>query len=236
MLKVGTCGWSSFPAKEIYGENWKSEFKTKLQAYAERFDVVEVNSTFYRLPRLSTASRWLEEARDVNKKFEFTVKANQEITHKDRFKTSKSIEAWKETVKVAEKLGASVILLQTPASFKPSIDNIRNIKNFLDACREYWPRDIAWEPRGEWLRNLELVEGIVNEFSIIHCVDPFRSLSVSHRVYWRLHGLGHPSMYNYRFSDEELKELARKSRNRHGYIFFNNIWMGTDALRFKSLL
>ncbi len=237
MLKIGTCGWSSFPANRVIGRDWKEKFKSKLQAYARYFDTVEINSTFYKLPRESTARRWLDEAREVNPRFEFTVKANQEITHRDRFSSEKSLEAWEKTVGIANILGASGILLQTPASFRPTDENVENLAGFLERARKLWNRTIAWEPRGKWLENPELIREISRKFSLIHCVDPFRNEPVTKgRIYWRIHGLGKPSMYNYRFSDEELQWLAGKARKKDGWLFFNNIWMGEDALRFLRFI
>ena len=237
MLKIGTCGWSSFPAKTIFGDNWKERFESKLQAYASRFGVVEVNSTFYKLPRDSTAEKWADQARETNGSFEFTVKASQEITHKDRFRTEDSIAAWKGVVRIANILGASAILVQTPASFKPNRENVQNISRFFDKARIYWKGKIAWEPRGDWLNEPDEINKICSDFSITHCVDPFRNDAITKgMIYWRIHGLGKPSMYNYRFSDKELEWLAKKAEKRSGYIFFNNIWMGEDAIRFSKLI
>ncbi len=233
MIKLGTCGWSGFPANKIW-KNWKERFSSKLEAYASLLNTVEINSTFYKLPRQSTARRWLEEARKSNKGFEFTVKANREITHIDRFKTDKSIKSWKSTVEIAGILEAKIILLQTPASFKPTVKNLSTIQNFLSKLE--WSGKTAWEPRGEWLRKPELIKRLCDEFDIIHCVDPFRAKSVTQEVYWRLHGLGKPSMYKYKFSGEDLKWLANKlSGRKGGHVFFNNIWMGEDVLRFKRI-
>ncbi len=239
MIKVGTCGWSGFPASNLFGKEWKGKFKSKLQAYASVFKVVEVNSTFYKVPREATARRWLEEAREVNSEFEFTLKANQTITHRDRFKTEESTKSWEETVNIARALDAKIILLQTPASFKPSRENTENLESFLREATKSWKGKIAWEPRGNWLKedNRRLLKSICKRFKLIHCVDPFRNESVTPgEIYWRLHGLGKPRMYNYKFSDEELKWLTKKSKGKKGYIFFNNIWMGEDALRYLDLL
>ncbi len=237
MLKVGTCGWSSFPAKDVFGGDWKKKFNSKLQAYASKFDVVEINSTFYKLPMTRTAIRWREEANEVDKNFEFTVKAPRQITHEDRFSTKKSREYWEKTVEISEILETKVILIQTPASFKPSKESTERISKFLEFATSHWKGMIAWEPRGEWLNKKQEVERVVSEFGLIHCVDPFRTKSVSEgRIYWRLHGMGKPSMYKYKFSDEELEWLADKVSGKSGYIFFNNIWMGQDALRFLGIL
>ncbi|MFW6110430.1 MAG: DUF72 domain-containing protein [Thermoproteota archaeon] len=51
---VGCCGYSYYrPAK-----GWKERYDHKLQAYAAEYPSVEINSTFYKLPRVSTAEKW----------------------------------------------------------------------------------------------------------------------------------------------------------------------------------
>jgi uncharacterized protein YecE (DUF72 family) len=56
-IHVGCCGWSYLNEKE-FGDLLARNYTSKLQAYAQLFDCVEVNSTFYRIPRVSTAEKW----------------------------------------------------------------------------------------------------------------------------------------------------------------------------------
>ncbi len=235
MLRVGTCGWSSLPARNIFGSDWKTKFDSKLQAYATISPAVEVNSTFYRIPRVSTAEKWREQTVEVNRGFKFTLKANQLMTHKDRFRTSRSRKMWNETIEIAETLKADVVLIQTPTSFRPTAENVSVLESFLDYATTKWRGEIAWEPRGEWLLSEEL-DRVLGDFNIIHCVDPFRNEPrTDGQVYWRAHGLGEKSMYNHRFNDNELHWLADKARGHHGYLFFNNIWMSENAISFLSI-
>src|SRR5262245_3762807 len=81
-LFVGTSGYS-------YKE-WKGSFypeklpaKEMLSYYAGRFNSVEINGSFYRLPSASTLKAW---AKEVPKYFQFTFKAPQLITHYKRLK------------------------------------------------------------------------------------------------------------------------------------------------------
>lgn len=227
-LKVGCCGWSRLDCKKYFGNGWKDKFKSKLEAYSKLYSVVEVNSTFYKLPSIKTAEKWRSQVPEI---FEFTVKAHQIITHKDRFKTDVSINAFKQTLEVAKALKAKFILLQCPASWKATESNIRDFKRFLRNVNNR----IAWEPRG-WVDKPEKVKELCEEFNIIHCVDLFRSLPCYGKIgYFRLHGLGKRMMYDYKFSDEELKwvrKILDKINVKQGYIFFNNIFMYEDALRF----
>ena len=94
----------------------RRKYSTKLQAYAQLFDAVEINSTFYRLPRVSTAQKWRSKADAVNPKFEFTVKAYQGITHLHRF-MGESTSLFTQLKEICRTLETSVVLFQSPASF-----------------------------------------------------------------------------------------------------------------------
>src|SRR5689334_21188773 len=81
-LHVGTSGYS-------YKE-WKGSFYPEkmpademLRYYAERFTTVEINNTFYRMPKTSVVEQW---AAEVPNGFQFAIKASQRITHMKRLK------------------------------------------------------------------------------------------------------------------------------------------------------
>ena len=228
-MKVGCCGWSYLDAKAYFGDRWKERFESKLAAYASLFELVEINSTFYRIPKEKTAERWRNE---VPKEFEFTVKCSQIVSHKDRFRTNVSLEAFNQTKRIAEILNARIILIQCPPSWHINDENERLFRRFMESID--WNGKIAWEYRGK--ENKERVKELCKEFSLIHCVDPLRERSLSKGIgYYRLHGFGKPSMYNYRFSDEELERIRRNVRKK-SYVLFNNIYCYEDALRFMRMI
>jgi uncharacterized protein YecE (DUF72 family) len=151
--------------------------------------------------------------------------------------TEQVMLAWERTADVAGALEARVILLQCPASFHPDSENLRNIRQFFSNIRRGQFK-LAWEPRGNWPANL--VSGLCDELDLLHCIDPFEANPAAVAAqYWRLHGR---SGYSYRYSDDDLEELLRAVRTRltkggeSQYIFFNNIWMKEDALRFQERL
>lgn len=222
-MKIGTCGWSSFPEK---GD--------RLLNYVHAFPAVEVNSTFYKLPMLKTAEKWRAKADSVNMKFEFTLKVLRTVTHLDRFRGAESVKAFEETKKVAELLRANFLVFQSPASFKPTKENIAGAKGFFGKIKRGEFR-LGWEVRWskDWTR--EIVEPLFEELELEHIVDPLRQESFRRKVgYYRLHGLGERMMYYYTFSDAELKEIAKRTKGAE-YVFFNNITMGEDAIRFKKM-
>lgn len=77
---VGTCGYRCYDP----GEGWQDDHESTLAAYADAFDAVELNRTFYELPQVSTAERWRREA---GPGFVFSMKAWQGLTHEWRSPT-----------------------------------------------------------------------------------------------------------------------------------------------------
>lgn len=231
-IRVGCCG-----------------FVVSQQKYFQRFRLVEIQNTFYQLPQLKTAEKWRSTAPSG---FEFTIKAWQLITHEPssptyrrlterippqkfenygRFRPTKEVfAAWQRTASFASRLGASIVVFQCPASFRPTRDNIANMKTFFSQVdRE--GLQFAWEPRGAWQEALirKLCEGL----QLIHCVDPFKNKpQFGDFHYFRLHGI---TGYAYRYSDEDLKRLKKWVGGKPSYLLFNNNWMKEDALRFMAL-
>lgn len=227
-IKVGCCG-----------------FARRLAEYAKALPVVEVQQTFYRLPRVSTVVRW-RAATPAG--FEFTMKAWQLITHPPTSPTYRRLgrnlpaaarsrcghfaptdevaEAWGRTLAIARALHVTIVVFQCPASLTPAPEHVANLRRFFEGA----PRDhlrFAWEPRGNW--PADLVERLCRDLHLIHCVDPFAADSVYGTPrYYRLHGR---TGYRYRYTDEDLRGLRARCQGPT-YVLFNNMTMWDDALRF----
>lgn len=162
-------------------------------------------------------------------------------------------EAWEVTLACALALRARTILFQCPASFKQTKENISNLRKFFRTVARGSKRtadrhalNFAWEPRGDWAP--EVVKTICDELGLCHAVDPFVASTVTpDKLYFRLHGRGG---WRYEYDQEEIRELAAmipakksgasKSQDSVGvqgsYVFFNNVRMIQDALRFREIL
>lgn len=229
MIKVGCCGFSI--AKE---------------KYFNKFDLVEVQKTFYLPPKADTAKKWKEKSPCS---FEFTMKAWQLITHSPKsptyrkagidvedankygfFKPTKEVfDAWEKTKEIADILNAKIIVFQCPPSFGETKENVENIKEFFSSIGKDFI--YAWEPRGKW--NRETIREICEELQLIHCVDPFKEKHVYGKpAYFRLHGKGD---YKYDYSLNELKEL-RDMCEKDTYCLFNNTAMCKNAIEFKEMI
>jgi uncharacterized protein YecE (DUF72 family) len=233
LIKIGCCG-----------------FRSSRDSYYPLLPAVEIQHTFYQPPQVSTLLKWREEAPTG---FEFTLKAWQLITHQSSSPTYKRLkreltddekaqsgsfnpseivrEAWDVTRECARALDARVVLFQCPASFRPTSGNIENMKRFFRNL-EREGLSFGWEPRGRWPR--EVIGDLCEELDLWHVVDPFSERTVTpQRCYFRLHGR---RGWRYSYEDGELEELySMLPKEAESYIFFNNIEMKNDALRFKEI-
>lgn len=241
-IHTGCCGWSYLDTGEFH-DKIAVGYSSKLQAYAQLFDAVEINSTFYRLPQTGTAERWRKEADEVNPDFEFTLKAFRGITHLHRFQKRESLDSFEILKELCSVLWARFLLFQSPASFKPTPANMDNMRTFFDRI-DHGGLTMLWEPRGAWYDDPSLIERVCIDNDLVHCVDPFRNDALVFgkpgTAYFRLHGFGKPAMYNYDFSVEELKQLTDRIEGLPGdlsdvYVFFNNEKCYLNGTTFRAL-
>ncbi len=126
-LRVGTSGYS-------YKE-WKGSFYPQdlaadqmLRFYATKLPAVEINNTFYRLPKASVLEAW---AAQVPDHFRFAIKASRRITHFKRLKGAEEETAYLlETLKtLGPRLG--VVLFQLPPNLKKDLDRLQQFLGLL---------------------------------------------------------------------------------------------------------
>ena len=126
-LFVGTSGYSYKPWKgKFYPEHLpQSEW---LSYYAERFSTVEINNTFYRVPKPEVLEAW---AKQVPEEFRFGVKATRRITHIKRLKNVQEETAFflRAAASLGERLG--VVLFQLPPNLKKDLDRLRTFLDLL---------------------------------------------------------------------------------------------------------
>jgi uncharacterized protein YecE (DUF72 family) len=110
-------GTSGFSYKEWKGSFYPEDLPASemLRFYSERLPTVEINNTFYRMPRAEMLAQWAELVPDG---FRFSLKAAQRITHHKRLKdTADSVDYF---FRVAQTLGDRMgpVLFQLPPNFK----------------------------------------------------------------------------------------------------------------------
>lgn len=129
---VGTSGYS-------YRE-WRGSFypeglasKQMLASYASRLPAVEINNTFYRIPKVDVVASWAEQ---VPPEFRFVIKASQRITHRQRLRDAADTVAYlfKVIAILEERLGA--VLYQLPPYLKKDAALLRDFIAVLPrGCR-----------------------------------------------------------------------------------------------------
>ena len=128
-VRVGTSGYN-YP--EWRGTFYPEKFATSkmLAYYAERFDTVEINYTFYRLPTEKLLAGWSAGTPDP---FTFTLKAPRRITHDAKLQRCEDLV--QSFCRTARTLGPklAVLLFQLPPTFKKDVDVLRA---FLDLLPE----------------------------------------------------------------------------------------------------
>jgi uncharacterized protein YecE (DUF72 family) len=229
-------------------------FTIAFEDYVREYRLVEVQQTFYEPPRDGTMRRWRALAPSD---FEFTIKAWQLVTHDassptyrrlrsrlsdvDRasaggFRTSPIVlRAWERSLECAAILRATALLLQCPASFRPTEENIDRLRTFFGTVERPPGVRMLWEPRGPW--PAEVARMLCRDLGLVHVVDPFVSTTATpEQTYLRLHGT---TGARHVYSDAELDQLAGMlpaAPSHPTYVLFNNLPRVEDARRFRAIL
>lgn len=209
--------------------------KKWLKYYCTIFSTVELNVTFYRLPRPSTFDKWHSETPDG---FVFSLKGSRFITHVKRLlEPAESLELFfKGALRLKEKL--EVVLWQLPPAFKADVGRL---KRFIGLLRKY-PVKNTFEFRNEtWIT--EAVEELCRADNISLCMadwpECIDTLPVtSDFVYIRRHGAG---SYDSNYSTAYLKRDARRIKKyrkagKDVYIYFNNDAFGYAPANARELM
>ncbi|HJR57991.1 MAG TPA: DUF72 domain-containing protein [Vicinamibacterales bacterium] len=241
-VRIGTSGWSYPTGKGTWngifypppGRRPRGSGKfDELRFYAEHFDTVEVNSTFYRIPAPATAASW---AKRTPANFEFSLKLFQKFTHPEMFHKAtgadpldlgqKDVDEFRAAIDPlasAGKLGA--LLAQFPPSFKNEPDARGYLEWLLERFRDH---NVAVELRHRsWSDQPDDTMKLLGEFGAAwtQIDEPKFRLSIRQNrlpnvktfYYLRLHGRNaaqwwkhekSEDRYNYLYSASELEPFA----------------------------
>lgn len=230
---IGTSGW--------HYEHWRGPFYTLdlrpkdfLDYYIKFFFTVEINRTFYSLPKRHVFEEY---ARKVPEGFIFSVKASRFITHIKRLKESR--EPLKRLLSSIEGLGPHLgpILFQLPPRWKV---NPERLQAFLQALPEGYRfvfefRDSSW-----WT---EEIYDLLTRYHAGFCIFELEelitpSVVTSDFIYVRLHGPGRA--YGGKYSLPSLKKWARffsqkENKEKDVYCYFDNDEAAYAAINAKTL-
>ena len=269
MLRIGTSGWNYPTGKGSWNgifyplpEDRQRGFD-ELRFYSERFNTVEVNSTFYGQPRANAALGWVKR---TPAGFEFAVKLYQKFTHPNMAidpgpVTQADVDAFKggiDPLAAAGKLGP--LLIQFPASFQRSRESIDYVRWLLTAFANY---ALAVELRHRSWSDTSGTAQLLDEHRAawVQIDEPKFPSSIRQDLkgppadlyYLRLHGRNakewwdhaeSEDRYNYFYSGEELQPIADKVRDvramvKKAYLFLNNHFSAqsvANAVTLKKML
>lgn len=219
-LRIGTSGWQY--------KHWRERFYPRslalqkwLNFYAQDFDSVEINNSFYRLPREQAVDKWrLGTPGD----FCFAVKGSRYITHRKKLLDPAS--ALRRFMPIVDRLGRKLgpILFQLPPHWHCNIERLNTFLRALPAGYRvsFELRDPTWHTT-EVYRALRRHNAALCLFDLAGFQAPVEL--TADFVYVRLHGPG--EKYQGDYSHAALGSWARRlerwsSRLAAAYVYFDN--------------
>lgn len=228
---IGTSGYDYPEWKGVFypGEIKRADF---LAYYATQFNALELNNTFYNMP---TAERLFSFYERSDGRLQFSIKANQLLTHEVTLLWQNAAQDFKAAIKpLCEKDVLSAVLFQFPQSFHYTNENRIYLAKLI-AEFEGYPVVIEFRHK-EWIRN-SVFEGLVQrKASVAFCDMPNlkylpaaevsdgqlmeKSPFIGQIAYIRLHGRNaeawysddpgnnSSARYDYEYSEEEISKFV----------------------------
>ncbi len=237
MVHIGTSGWHY---KHWLGPFYPEKFPASkmLDFYTRRFDTVELNNTFYRLPVESGLDNWRD---STPEDFCFAVKGSRFITHMKKLKDpEQSIARFFERVdRLGSKLGP--VVFQTPPWWEADAGRLDTFLDALPPRHQYAfeLRNPTWHTPG--------IYKILRRHNTAFCIFEIAGFHAPFEVtadfsYVRLHGPG--GAYQGSYPPETLERWAGRIRDwsrelRGVYVYFDNdqaAYAVENALSLKRLL
>ena len=228
-LRIGCSGWNYahwrngvFYPSRLAAREW-------LGFYAEQFDTVELNTSFYRLPRRASAERWAEETPDG---FVFAVKVSRYITHVKRLlDVAEHLPLLYERIEpLRPKLGP--LLWQLPPTFKADLGRLATALEQLPRGERH-----AFEFRHPSWFTEETYTLLREHEAALVIVDPERLELTAPFTYVRFHHgrRGRNGNYSRHELDEWAERLRRLNQDADVYAYFNNDWEGYAVENARTL-
>ncbi len=210
---TGTSGFSYKPWKGAFYPEGLPD-RDMLAYYSTRLTTVEINNTFYRMPKPELLAGW---ASKVPEDFRFVIKAPKTITHRARLRESSEAlrHLWKALDELGEKLGA--VLFQLPPTLRLDLELL---ERFLEAlpdagCAAFEFRHASWiEPE---------VQELLGARGAVVCVADMEqgiAVPLESDAPW-----GYLRLRREAYTDEELAgwaERLSRTRWKRAFVFFKH--------------
>ncbi len=234
---IGTSGWSYKHWKDkFYPEDIKQ--KDWLNYYTKKFDTVELNGSFYHLPKKETFRNWKEVTPD---NFIFSVKASRFITHNKKLKDPK--EPVRNFYESANRLGKKIgiTLFQLPPNLNYNHDKLKHFVKILPKTKRY---TIEFRNQTWWNDD---AFSILKKNNIAFCIFELGDVQspkmiTADFVYIRLHGPDgkYKGNYNKVLLSKWKKDIQKWNKEgKDVYCYFDNdekAYAPNNALKLISML
>jgi uncharacterized protein YecE (DUF72 family) len=225
---VGTSGYSY---KEWKGTFYPEDLKAAdmLRYYAERLTTVEINNTFYRMPKASVLENW---AAQVPEDFVFVLKGSQRITHMQRLKNAgESVDyLFTTAATLGPKLGP--VLFQLPPSLKKDVPRLVTFLELLPG-----DRPVAFEFRHETWFDDEVYDALRTRGAALCAADTDESGDEGAPVVPTA-AFGYLRLRRAEYTDDDLARWADRVRAQpwsRAFVFFKHE-MNAPAVAARMLL
>jgi uncharacterized protein YecE (DUF72 family) len=234
-VRIGCSGWNY--------DDWRGPFyppteprRRWLELYAQRFDTVEVNTTFYRLPKREAVAAWVQQTPE---RFTFAVKASRYLTHIRRLRdVTDGVARFYERIEpLAENRRLGPVLWQLPGNFKRDDERLHGwLQALPDGQHTIEFRHPSWfvAPVMTALRTHNVALAIGD-----HPERPFQThASTADWRFIRFHygARGRAGNYSASELDTWARRIAQWRRRQPVWAYFNNDWRGFAPANARSLL
>lgn len=217
-------GCSGFHYKE-----WKEEFYPKGLAqskwfsyYAQHFNTLELNVTFYRFPQLKTLQGWYDKAPDD---FSFSAKVPRSVTHYKKFvETEQLVRDFYDVLREGLRDKLACVLFQLPPQFTYTPERLEQVVRQTDPS---FRNVIEFRHESWWRAD---VQQLLTQHNISFCGVSFPKIVHDDVVvntdtaYYRFHGVPKLfySEYDNAFIEKIHRQLQHSKQVKTAYIYFNN--------------
>ena len=218
-IRIGTSGW--------YYNHWHGLFYPETIAkhkwfdfYTKSFDTVEINSSFYRMPKPENVKKWYKSSPE---NFIYAVKANRMITHLKKLRdVERQLADFLQTVSILkEKLGP--VLFQLPPSLKKDFSLLKDFLSLLDK-KVFGVFEFRHK---SWYENKCF--SLLDDFKAGFCIHDLEG-SASPRIitgnviYMRFHGTTgrYAGSYSKKILADWARWIRKNKKARACFAYFNN--------------
>lgn len=209
-------------------KHWKETFYPKgfpqrrwFEYYAEFFNTLELNVTFYRFPNIGILSNWYEKS---SAEFLFAVKVPRIITHYKKLNDcQRLLTDFYHNLSAGLKEKTGCVLFQFPPMFDYTDERLEKILNNVDKS---FPNVVEFRHSSWWNENVYkiLSENNISFSGMSHPKLPQDVIANAPLLYYRMHGV--PQLYRSLYSKKQLEDLKNEIQSKpivqHAFIYFNN--------------